>query len=362
MFRDTVDLSQLTAPGLVLDVAGGGEGIIGKILGRQAVSIDISREELEEASGEALKVVMDATDLSFLDGSFTDATCFFGLMFMRRELLPKVFSEARRVLTPGGRLRLWDARIGQAPHNEEVYTIELDINTGCGIHSTGYGVRWADRMQNIVGIEQLANDCGFITLGRSGTAHTFNLSLLSPYDLDPVRPQLAAEVATAAGTMQVVRAAVDNIDHAFDVLTDSCRRVVAMGRSVPSWLFSAEGKLHVVEKVRDSDYFIGYVNDSPASVLWVKWADPFSWGDCGSDGLAGYVHGFGTKRKWAGFGIGRALLEWTSSYIASRGRRFLRLECDAHNPAICSYYEKLGFSDRGCAMPMNQLRRYERRV
>jgi len=39
MAFDIVDLSQLTAPGLVLDVGGGGEGIIGSVLGRQVIAI-----------------------------------------------------------------------------------------------------------------------------------------------------------------------------------------------------------------------------------------------------------------------------------------------------------------------------------
>jgi len=46
-----------------------------------------------------------------------------------------------------------------------------------------------------------------------------------------------------------------------------------VGGKIPSWLFTADGQQHVSEKIRDSDYFIGYIADSPATVLWIKWAD-----------------------------------------------------------------------------------------
>ncbi|TFG72017.1 MAG: hypothetical protein E4H27_03460, partial [Anaerolineales bacterium] len=43
---------------LILDIGGGGEGIIGKLKGRQAIAIDSSKRELEEAAPGPLKIVM----------------------------------------------------------------------------------------------------------------------------------------------------------------------------------------------------------------------------------------------------------------------------------------------------------------
>ena len=160
--------------------------------------------------------------------------------------------------------------------------------------------------------------------------------------------------------MRVLRAAARDLQDAYGVLAGSCRRVVNRGRPVPHWLFTSEGVQHAANKIRDCDYFIGYVDDSPAGVLWIKWADAGCWGDAGSDRTAGYVHGLGVRQEWAGAGIGVALLEWASSYIGSRGRRIARLECDAGSSGLCAYYESLGFVDRGLVSPDDQLRRYER--
>lgn len=370
MIRDVVDLSQLTVPGLVLDVAGGGEGMIGRALGRQVVSIDISRSELEEVSNDALKLVMDAADMSFLDSSFNDATCFFGLMYMPAQLRPRVLAEIFRVLAPGGCLRIWDAEIpaatasgshGDRDHGNDIFLIELEAIVGSGEdarpHRTTYGVGLRDKAQSCCSITRAAVDSGFMALGHGGSDRTFHLSLLKPYDSDA---QLASQTPTGIGPMRIVRAAARDLQDAYEVLADSCRRVVNRGRPVPHWLFTSEGLQHVADKIRDCDYFIGYIDDSPAGALWIKWADAGCWGNAGSDRTAGYVHGLGVRQEWAGAGIGAALLEWASSYIASRGRSMVRLECDGGSPGLCAYYESLGFVDQGVAPSANQLRRYER--
>ncbi|MHA2027027.1 MAG: class I SAM-dependent methyltransferase, partial [Candidatus Thorarchaeota archaeon] len=68
--------------GLILDVGGGGEGIIGILKGKDVVAIDMRKDELEETTNEALKVVMDARDLKFIDESFTVATIYFTFMYI----------------------------------------------------------------------------------------------------------------------------------------------------------------------------------------------------------------------------------------------------------------------------------------
>jgi SAM-dependent methyltransferase len=102
----TIVMKPVKTEGLILYVGGGGEGIIGKLDGKQVVSIDTSEEELEETKNDSLKVVMDATSLKFLPGSFDACTAFFSLMYVPTKNHLKIFSQVHKVLKNNGRFLL----------------------------------------------------------------------------------------------------------------------------------------------------------------------------------------------------------------------------------------------------------------
>lgn len=82
--------------GLILDIGGGGEGIIGRLKGERVVAIDPSRRELEEAPSGPLKIVMGGTDLQLLDSSFITATSFGTLVYINASDHEQVFGEVRK--------------------------------------------------------------------------------------------------------------------------------------------------------------------------------------------------------------------------------------------------------------------------
>jgi len=89
-----IDLSNIELKGRILDIGGGGEGVIGQFKGEQVVAIDPNRSELEEAkSTKDLKIVMDAKDLQFLDNTFDTVTAFFTMMYIPIADHKKVFEE-----------------------------------------------------------------------------------------------------------------------------------------------------------------------------------------------------------------------------------------------------------------------------
>jgi hypothetical protein len=66
-----LEVKDFESGGPILDIGGGGEGVIGRLKGRQVVAIDIRLDELVETVDGPQKVVMDARKLSFLDGSIS---------------------------------------------------------------------------------------------------------------------------------------------------------------------------------------------------------------------------------------------------------------------------------------------------
>lgn len=76
--KQRIKLDKFDTNDWVLDIGGGGEGVIGQLLKDRVISIDPNKRELEEAPSEegVLKIVMDAKELKFLDKEFSKATSF----------------------------------------------------------------------------------------------------------------------------------------------------------------------------------------------------------------------------------------------------------------------------------------------
>jgi SAM-dependent methyltransferase len=171
-----VALPDFPAEGLILDIGGGGEGVIGQLKGRQVVAIDLLKQELEDApGGPLLKIVMDARALGFLDGSFDTATVFFTFMYIMPADHAKVFAELHRVLRPGGRLLVWDPVFPDkaAPEKPKImYPLHVrlpgkEINTGYGV-----GIREGQGADHFV---ELAKAAGFELVSRKDEAGWFQL-------------------------------------------------------------------------------------------------------------------------------------------------------------------------------------------
>ncbi len=160
-----VDLQPLPVDGWILDIGGGGEGIIGELMGSQVVAIDSLAEELEEAAPGPLKIIMDAGDLQFLDDTFSAATAFFCFMYIRQDAeLRKILSEVHRVLQPGGQLWVWDVLLPSGENkSKDIFVVPLKVQFPNGkIIDTGYGQLWPETARDQQYYEQIAVQSGFV--------------------------------------------------------------------------------------------------------------------------------------------------------------------------------------------------------
>lgn len=180
--RQELTVPDIESPGYILDIGGGGEGVIGQIRPRQVIAIDISRRELEGAPAGPLKIVMDARDLKFLDNTFPVATSFFTLMYINEGDHLKVFQEIRRVLAPGGRFLVWDVVLPkQLEKGKDIAAFPFLFHLPGGKEvQTGYGVHWPPSLHDLAYYVRLAEKAGFRVVKRSEAGRTFYLELRKP--------------------------------------------------------------------------------------------------------------------------------------------------------------------------------------
>jgi ribosomal protein S18 acetylase RimI-like enzyme/ubiquinone/menaquinone biosynthesis C-methylase UbiE len=180
--RQHVVVSDLRAAGLILDIGGGGGGIIGLLAGERVIAIDRLKEELDEAPAGPLKIVMDARALQFLDGSFRAVTSFFTLMYIKPEDHRRVFEEVLRVLAPGGRFLIWDAVLPPRTDDKKdiaVFPVTVELPEGRTI-SNNYGVRWPSEGRDAAYYQQLAEAAGFEVVSQCITGQHVYIHLQKP--------------------------------------------------------------------------------------------------------------------------------------------------------------------------------------
>jgi ubiquinone/menaquinone biosynthesis C-methylase UbiE len=180
--QQKVMVHDFEAPGPILDIGGGGEGIIGLLKGSDVVAIDSLKRELEEAPDGPLKIIMDARDLQFLDSTFETVTSFFSLMYLKNwQDQEQVFREVFRVLRPRGQFLIWDVSVAKRLDEErDIYAIRLLVKVKDREIRTGYGQPWPAERRDLAYYLDLARGSGFNVVDQRDERQVFFLHLRKP--------------------------------------------------------------------------------------------------------------------------------------------------------------------------------------
>ncbi len=115
------------------------------------------------------------------------------------------------------------------------------------------------------------------------------------------------------------------------------------------------------EAVARGEMYLALRDGVAAGKITLQTGDDHAWEGILGDAL--YVHGLATVRAFAGQEIGQTLLRWAEERAREYGKPYLRLDCNADNPALRAYYERAGFIHRGdVQMPHREASRYEKQI
>jgi ubiquinone/menaquinone biosynthesis C-methylase UbiE len=179
--KQTVVIHDFKADGFILDIGGGGEGVIGQLKGKQVISIDLKKEELLEAANGPLKIVMDATELKFLDNSFNSVTAFYSLMYMTTHEHERVFNEVFRVLKDKGLFRIWDVQlVHKKCMNKPGFAVPVEIILPETKISVGYGSYWPEEKYDLNYYIEIVKKTGLQLIEKNTIGDSLFLVLQKP--------------------------------------------------------------------------------------------------------------------------------------------------------------------------------------
>lgn len=176
--KQIIDFRNFSLEGSILDIGGGGEGVIGRLFKERVVAIDPSKSELEEAGPGPLKIIMDAKNLQFLDGVFDNATSFFTMMYIPVEFHVDILKEVYRVLKPGGMLYIWDIVIPERGDiKKDYFVVPIKVYMESEDINTGYGTKWEGREQNCEAFAENCCQAGFDVVEKTISDLCFKITL-----------------------------------------------------------------------------------------------------------------------------------------------------------------------------------------
>jgi ubiquinone/menaquinone biosynthesis C-methylase UbiE len=174
-----ITLEKVPTDGLILDIGGGGEGLVSRIEESKVCAVDIRISEIREAQihgPPANWFVGDGQRLCFQDSVFDFVTLWFSMGYMSDWTIKQnVLVEAYRVLCKDGRLSILDSKISGI-YDRMVFWGHFTLPDGT-LSQTGYGVR-GKQEQTLERVNELVESTGFRIQYREDNDAWFKIQAL----------------------------------------------------------------------------------------------------------------------------------------------------------------------------------------
>ena len=157
-----ISLEHIQTKGLILDIGGGGEGLVSRIMGAKVCALDIRLSEIREAQihgPPANWFVGDGQALCFQTSTFEVITLWFSLGYMSDwTIKERVLKEAHRVLQKNGKISILASNIPESCERL-IFWGHFTLPDGT-VSQTGYGVG-GKQGQTLERLVKLLENTGF---------------------------------------------------------------------------------------------------------------------------------------------------------------------------------------------------------
>ena len=110
----------------------------------------------------------------------------------------------------------------------------------------------------------------------------------------------------------------------------------------PLWKLEDLVKEKITKGLSEENFIVGYINDEPAAAMILQWEDKLFWPNINKN-QSGFIHKLSIKRKFAGQGLAKKLINYAETECKNKNINYLRLDCAADRPKLCNFYEQNGF-------------------
>lgn len=156
---------------------------------------------------------------------------------------------------------------------------------------------------------------------------------------------------TPIGPIMIIQAQPSDLAAITDILEEAASWIASLGidQWQPGSFLNTSSQKRIAQNIGHGEVYLAFYNGQAIGTITVQEGSAFDeelWSyETLQDAL--YVHRLAVRRAFAGKGIGYVLLKWAEQLAANTGKAFLRLDCMADNAALCTYYERWGFTCRG---------------
>lgn len=112
-------------------------------------------------------------------------------------------------------------------------------------------------------------------------------------------------------------------------------------RGEPLWDPRELTEASLSQRCQVHEVFVGELSGEPVVTALIQDRDPAVWPD---DGKALVIHKLAVRRKYAGRGFARRMLEFAGQHASSLGKKKLRLDTVATRMKLRRFYEDAGFT------------------